>query len=58
VRFAERACGYPSEVGIEDLGGVRGERGERDHGGKDDVAELGVHVVPGVGDALARVLPP
>ena len=40
----------------EDLARVGGQGGQGDHGGEDDVAELGGDVVPGVGDALARVL--
>jgi hypothetical protein len=52
----ERAVGNAGEVSVEDLWGVGGQRGERDHGGEHDVAEFGLHVVPGVGDALARVL--
>ena len=43
-------------MAVESPAGVGGERGEHDHGGKDDVAQFGLNVVPGVGDALAGVL--
>jgi hypothetical protein len=43
-------------VAFEDLAGIRGEGRKRDHGGEDDIAQFGMHVVPGVSDALARVL--
>ena len=43
-------------MAVERLAGVGGERGERDHGGEDDVAQFGLDGVPGVGEALAGIL--
>jgi hypothetical protein len=56
VGSAERAAGDAGEMPVERLAGVGRERGERDHSGDDDVAQFGLNVFPGVGDALARVL--
>ena len=43
-------------MAVERLARVGGQRGQRNHGGDDDVAQFGLNVFPGVGDALARVL--
>jgi len=51
ARSAERSAGDTSEVAVECLAGLGGQRGERDHSGEDDVAQLGLDVCPGMGDA-------
>ena len=55
-RGAERAAGDAAEMVVERLARVGRERGERDHGGEDDVAQFGLDGVPGVGEALAGIL--
>ncbi|MEU1672981.1 hypothetical protein ABZ752_13220 [Streptomyces roseifaciens] len=53
---AEIAFDDSRQMSGEDLGGVRGEPVESDHCSDGHVAHFDLHVLPGVGEVLPRVL--